>query len=761
MLVGGLVLIGWWSGNEALKQLIPGLVVMKANTAAAFVLAGLALWLLHENHPRRHSILRQVCSSLVLLTGLITLIEYLLGWGPGFDQLLFREVLEPGGVAPGRMTAGSALSFVLMGAALLLRADLRRTRLAQIVTVPLLLLALVPIIGYVFGADSLFRAGSSTAVVLPSAIVFCILGLGLNFVRPEEGGMAVLLSQGAAGFLARNLLPAAILLPIMTGWLNHLTESSGRFEEAVVEAVAVVINVVLLTGVLVWAILTLQRVDLARLRADDEIYRLTQQLEERVLRRTAQLAEVNQLVEEERDQLQILMDNIPDSIYFKDAASRFTRVNRAQARILGLDDPQQAVGKADAYFFAADAAAAAQTDEQRLIRTGESIIDRREMNPTPDGRERWFSSTKVPILDQHGKVSGLVGISRDVTKYILNEKAAERANARLSGQVNQMAMIIELNEELQACAVDEEVYQVAARMASRVFPEALGALYSIDPIQQSVMTAVTWGTPPLEKQTFEIDDCWALRRGKPHRSGGTHSSEPCKHLGDSPPTFSICLPLWAAGERLGMLHLRAAPGTEQGDFSEIQVQSAHLTADGLALAWSNVRLRESLHEQAVRDPLTGLFNRRHMQASLERELRRAERIAKPIGIMMLDIDHFKEVNDTHGHDAGDVVLRELGRFLNEHTRGGDIACRLGGEEFIIVLPEATLEQTRARAETHRQGFTAVRIESSGGRIETPTLSIGVAAYPVHGTTAEDLLRAADAALYRAKTAGRDRVVAAE
>jgi diguanylate cyclase (GGDEF)-like protein len=221
------------------------------------------------------------------------------------------------------------------------------------------------------------------------------------------------------------------------------------------------------------------------------------------------------------------------------------------------------------------------------------------------------------------------------------------------------------------------------------------------------------------------------------------------------------VPLSAAGERLGILHLQSAPGVEARAFGEVQMQSAHLAADSLALAWANVRLRESLREQAVRDPLTGLYNRRHMQASLERELRRAERNKKPIGIMMLDIDHFKEVNDKHGHDAGDAVLRELGRFLKEHTRGGDIACRLGGEEFVIILPEANLEQTAGRAEQHRRGFSAMRIDCNGRRIETPTLSIGIAAYPNHGTATGDLLRAADAALYLAKERGRNRVAVAE
>ena len=505
----------------------------------------------------------------------------------------------------------------------------------------------------------------------------------------------------------------------------------------------------------------LRQIDLGRDRAEDELQHLYAALEERVLERTSQLAEANQLVQQEHDQLQVLMDTIPDTIYFKDAASRFTRVNAAQARTLGLQDPQQAIGKTDADFFAPEAAAAAYAAEQRLIQTGESLVDRREYSPTIQGQARWYSSTKMPVRGPDGKVVGLVGISRDITDRISDEQSAGAERIQLTERIEQMALVIELSEQLQACAVDTEVHQVAARLAGRLFPGALGALYAIDSAQESVTTAATWGTPPLEAQTFELDDCWALRRGKPHYWGGEQMGEMCPHLAGNPPAFSVCLPLSAAGERLGILHLRSAPGVESTAFSETQMQSAHLTADSLALAWANVRLRESLHEQAVRDPLTGLYNRRHMQVTLERELRRAARTSKPIGIMMLDIDHFKEINDTHGHDAGDLVLREIGRFLKERTREGDTACRLGGEEFLVILPEATLEQTMARAEKHRQNFGAVRILYAGGPIETPTFSIGVAAFPEHGTTAELLLRAADLALYAAKEAGRDRVVAAE
>ena len=175
------------------------------------------------------------------------------------------------------------------------------------------------------------------------------------------------------------------------------------------------------------------------------------------------------------------------------------------------------------------------------------------------------------------------------------------------------------------------------------------------------------------------------------------------------------------------------------------------------------QLRESetlLREQSVRDPLTGLFNRRYMEETLIRELNRATRKQLPLGIIMLDIDHFKRLNDTYGHAGGDELLRRLGGFLQQHTRIADIACRYGGEEFILILPDASREVARERAEHIRQGIKHLRIPFQNRMLEIVTLSIGVAIFPMDGSTLETVMKAADAALYQAKKAGRDRVIVA-
>jgi diguanylate cyclase (GGDEF)-like protein/PAS domain S-box-containing protein len=202
-----------------------------------------------------------------------------------------------------------------------------------------------------------------------------------------------------------------------------------------------------------------------------------------------------------------------------------------------------------------------------------------------------------------------------------------------------------------------------------------------------------------------------------------------------------------------------ALGCDQPDyeFNQDQIQFGSLFASLAALIIINTQLRETLKQQSIRDPLTGLFNRRYMEETLKREISRVTRHLRPLGVIMIDIDHFKRYNDTFGHATGDSLLRDVGRFLQGRVRGEDIACRYGGEEFILILPDASLEIVQNRAEQLRGEVNGLTIHPHHGI----TLSLGVAVYPQHGRTIDAVLRAADAALYRAKQKGRNRVVVAE
>jgi len=228
----------------------------------------------------------------------------------------------------------------------------------------------------------------------------------------------------------------------------------------------------------------------------------------------------------------------------------------------------------------------------------------------------------------------------------------------------------------------------------------------------------------------------------------------CKHAQHTP--SYVCIPMMAQGETLGILHIRELSPTPVID--ETGMRLAITVGDQLSLALANLRLRDELRQQAIRDPITKLFNRRYMEETLIREMSRAQRNNQPLSVIMIDIDHFKEFNDTFGHEAGDLVLQSLAKFLSTRVRGSDVACRYGGEEFTLILPSATLELARKRAEQIREGIQSIQVKYGGQTLGPITLSLGVAVFPDHGVTGEAILQLADAALYRAKQTGRNRVV---
>ncbi len=320
----------------------------------------------------------------------------------------------------------------------------------------------------------------------------------------------------------------------------------------------------------------------------------------------------------------------------------------------------------------------------------------------------------------------------------------------------------------QACRTADESYGIAAHYTQQLFPAA-GALYVLNPSRNLVESVVSWGKTTIGEQVFKPDDCWALRRGKPHLIEQANLSMLCEHLREVSFTACLCVPMMAQGDALGILTLckcSSAAGLGQtagtvGGFTDAEKQLAATAAEHFGLALANLKLRETLRRQSVRDSLTGLFNRRYLEETLEREIHRAERVNSSLGVMMLDIDRFKHFNDMFGHAAGDALLQDLGNFLGRQVRASDVACRYGGEEFTLILPDTSLEVIQQRAEMLRNEIKQVRSLHSGKSLGAVTLSVGVALFPLHGVTSESLLHAADAALYQAKRAGRDRVVIAE
>jgi diguanylate cyclase (GGDEF)-like protein len=343
-----------------------------------------------------------------------------------------------------------------------------------------------------------------------------------------------------------------------------------------------------------------------------------------------------------------------------------------------------------------------------------------------------------------------------VSRHRRLERALQASRKSIASRAEQLDQrnreVVLLNETgdlLQSCVSSEEAFPVISLYAPRLLPGTSGALYMYDAEKRFLSVASQWGSAQPKLSVLATDDCWALRRGRVNTVTGSSSDLSCAHAPADRGAGCICIPLTSMGETIGLFH-----AFNLGAQARSLAVSA---AEHIALALSNLRLRSDLRSLSIHDPLTELFNRRCMEEALLMELKRSERGGQPVGIVMLDIDHFKAFNDAHGHAAGDELLRAIGAFLRARLRGGDLACRYGGEEFLLILPDASREATRQRAEELRLAVKDLDVRLADRRLGPVSLSFGVAVFPEHGGTRDEILRAADAALYRAKDGGRDQV----
>ncbi len=410
-----------------------------------------------------------------------------------------------------------------------------------------------------------------------------------------------------------------------------------------------------------------------------------------------------------------------------------------------------------------------------------------------NGSYRWFVCRANPITSPEGKIVKWFGACTDIedqkkSQQILEEQILERtmqladANTRLQEEMiekdaarkrfdqqneNMMndlerrseraTMLAKMGELLQSCLNRDEVIAAALGFAPKIFPAARGAVALLNASRSLAETMGSWSDCELPATEFEASECWALRTGHPHLVVAGDSTAPCVHAAGVTSSY-LCIPILAQGETLGILHLQALTDSAQFEHAESSLKTTFAGQVGLSIA--NIKLREALRTQSVRDALTGLYNRRYLEEVLERELRRAGRATHTLGILMIDLDHFKTFNDTYGHDAGDVVLRETAACLLKGVRAEDFVCRYGGEEFVVILPTADIEASRLRGERLRARIRELPVSYQGKPLGMVTISVGVAAFPLHGTSPKELMAEADSALYEAKRGGRDRVVVA-
>ena len=333
----------------------------------------------------------------------------------------------------------------------------------------------------------------------------------------------------------------------------------------------------------------------------------------------------------------------------------------------------------------------------------------------------------------------------------------ERENLQKQMQLaREVKLLGDLNEWLQSSKSLSELFDMVARFLGHLLPESQGSIYVYSNSRDVLDGSAAWNGGHC-KSHIHPDSCWGLRRGRTYEFGRHEVNFCCEHLEEDDGRPYYCFPILAHGETVGLMHLRRAEGVRDVEFYKSK-KLAQMCAEQISMAIANVRMRDQLQEQSTRDPLTGLFNRRYMLDRLRRLMAAAKAKSEKVHLVYLDVDHFKKFNDTHGHDAGDIVLREVAQAMQEACDGDDIACRMGGEEFMLVWPAITDEKARERAEGLRQKIEALKVLYNEKHLPTITISSGIARYPDDDTDTQALLRHADAALYVAKDGGRNRVV---
>ncbi|EGD60682.1 hypothetical protein Y88_1763 [Novosphingobium nitrogenifigens DSM 19370] len=349
-------------------------------------------------------------------------------------------------------------------------------------------------------------------------------------------------------------------------------------------------------------------------------------------------------------------------------------------------------------------------------------------------------------------------LAQAVSDQVHSEERLRLTNLELSHTaevLRERGEVIELlggmAHRMQAARTDEELAAIIRVFVPRVLPDIPGALYAHNNSRNLLVPIAAWGGLEVDPAGFAPDQCWALRRGQSHFVIEPGSDIVCAHVADATDHYH-CEPLLAGGEVIGVLYLKGVVEAEN------RFRLTVLT-ENIASALVNHRLQRGLREQTIRDPLTGLFNRRYMEETLALEIVRVLRSGDPLSLVMCDVDHFKRFNDEFGHDAGDAVLQAVAVEMRSRFRDGDVICRFGGEEFTIIAPGSTAADMAARVDVVRQAISELTVHQGGRTLGAITMSFGVTAWDNSmerdGST---LIKTADAGLYRAKREGRNRVV---
>ncbi|MEN6328239.1 MAG: histidine kinase N-terminal 7TM domain-containing protein [Syntrophomonas sp.] len=448
-----------------------------------------------------------------------------------------------------------------------------------------------------------------------------------------------------------------------------------------------------------------------------------------------------------------VFEKMGDAVMVLDAECRIIDYNSAVVELFD-NKPVQNGQKVDDYFKNLPVLA-------RAINTMDS--GNNELCLEKNDQLQWLQLHISRLPDEHGKMGGRVVIIRNISARKRDEARLEEINHELLkwvGELNQhISQIRTLNKMialLQATEHLKQSHRILSEHMPQVFPGVAGGFYIRREASNLMDLAASWNLYRPIKWLVSMQECFALQRQAFYLLRAGQDKLSCEHVDRNDDYDYLCVPVMVQDEIIGLLHF-FAPGTE---LDEQRLTTDRAASDSIALALANIKMREMLLEQSIHDPLTGLYNRRYMEETLRREMLRAERNSAVLTVIMVDVDHFKRFNDSYGHPIGDLVLQKVSRVIENSIRGEDIACRYGGEEFVLIMPGTGLDVAQQRAQALRERIKAQYLAINDNAPETITISLGIAVYPEHGRHLEALLKSADHALYQAKQAGRDRVMAA-